>query len=48
MAVRGANRFLILEAFETRIENDKETEFGRALDEINKIALLRLQAMSEV
>ena len=48
MAVRGANRFLILEAFETRIENDKETEFGRALDEINKIGLLRLQAMCEV
>ncbi len=48
MAVRGANRFLILEAFESRIENDTETEFARALDEINKIALLRLHAMCDV
>ena len=47
MAVRGANRFLILDAFESRIDNDHETEFARALDEINKIALLRLQALCE-
>jgi len=47
MAVRGANRFRILEAFEARIKNDRDTEFKQALDEINKIALLRLQAMCE-
>jgi OHCU decarboxylase len=42
MAVRGSNRFLILEAFETRIHHDSATEFATALAEINKIALFRL------
>ncbi len=44
-AVKGSNRFQILEAFETRIHNDSEQEFAQALEEINKIALFRLQAM---
>ena len=42
MAVRGSNRFLILEAFERRIQNSPEEEFQTALTEINKIALFRL------
>ena len=43
MAVKGANRHLILSAFEERIENDIDTEFDTAIKEINKIALFRLQ-----
>ena len=42
MAVRGKSRGEILEAFERRIGNDAETEFRTALQEVHKIALLRL------
>lgn len=42
MAVRGADRYKILAAFETRLENSPEQEFERAIDEINKIAAFRL------
>ncbi|WP_434362393.1 2-oxo-4-hydroxy-4-carboxy-5-ureidoimidazoline decarboxylase [Parasalinivibrio latis] len=45
MAVKGANRHLILEAFERRLENDAETEFNTAIEEINKIALFRLREL---
>lgn len=45
MAVRGSNRHKILQAFETRIHHDVDAEFSVALQEINKIARLRLQAM---
>ena len=45
MAVKGSNRHQILAAFEERIHNQAETEFARALAEINKIALFRLQAL---
>jgi len=45
MAVKGSNRHQILAAFEERIHNSPEQEFARALAEINKIALFRLQAM---
>lgn len=45
MAVKGSNRHEILAAFETRIHNSPETEFSRALEEINKIALFRLSTM---
>ena len=45
MAVKGSNRHQILSAFEERIHNAKETEFSRALAEINKIALFRLQVL---
>ena len=45
MAVKGANRAQILAAFETRIGNDHDTEFATALNEVKKIALLRLQDM---
>lgn len=45
MAVKGSNRHQILAAFETRIHNSPEDEFARALEEINKIALFRLNDM---
>jgi OHCU decarboxylase len=45
MAVKGSNRLQILEAFETRIHNDIDTEFEQAIKEINKIALFRLEAL---
>jgi OHCU decarboxylase len=45
MAVKGANRYQILESFEMRLGNDSETEFATALNEINKIALFRLRDM---
>jgi len=45
MAVKGSNRHQILAAFEERIHNSPEVEFARALAEINRIALFRLQQM---
>jgi len=45
MAVRNSNRQEILAGFTTRLENNLETEFARAISEIHKIARLRLQAM---
>jgi OHCU decarboxylase len=45
MAVKGANRRLILAAFEQRLENDGETELEQSIGEIHKIARLRLEAM---
>jgi OHCU decarboxylase len=45
MAVKGSNRHQILAAFEERIHNSTEAEFTRALAEINKIALFRLQTL---
>lgn len=45
MAVRGSNRFQILDAFEKRIHHDIDTEFKQALIEINKIALFRLETL---
>ncbi len=47
MAVRGSRREAILAAFETRLENDAATEFGRAIAEIHKIARLRLEALDD-
>lgn len=44
-AVKGSNRHEILAAFEARLHNTPEQEFKTALDEINKIALFRLQAL---
>ena len=43
MAVKGRRPDEILAAFETRLLNDPETEFGTALSEIEKIAMLRIQ-----
>lgn len=42
MAVKGGDRHTILAAFEERLHNDPETEFQRALQEIHRIAALRL------
>lgn len=45
MAVKGSDRQQILAAFEERLNHTPEQEFARALAEIDKIALFRLQAM---
>lgn len=45
MAVRGASKADILAAFERRLENDAETEFAEALRQIERITLLRLEAL---
>jgi OHCU decarboxylase len=45
MAVRDGNRHAILAAFESRLENDAETEFETAMREIHKIARLRLESL---
>ena len=45
MAVRGSNRHAILAGFEERLNNEQRTEFARAIDEIHRIARLRLEAM---
>ena len=46
MAVRGSNRHQILAGFEQRIQHAPDVEFERALDEINHIAMLRLQTLA--
>jgi OHCU decarboxylase len=45
MAVKGSDRHQILAAFEQRIHHTRDQEFRCALDEINHIALFRLQAL---
>ncbi|MGC5701217.1 2-oxo-4-hydroxy-4-carboxy-5-ureidoimidazoline decarboxylase [Pseudomonas sp. NFXW11] len=45
MAVKGSNRHQILAAFESRIHNSVDAEFKCALEQINKIALFRLQTL---
>jgi OHCU decarboxylase len=45
LAVRGLDRSQILAAFAERLENDYEVEFETALQEIHKIARLRLDAL---
>lgn len=44
LAVKGRTRAEILEAFEQRVEHDPETEFATALEQVHRIALLRLEA----
>ena len=46
MAVRGANREEILAAFEQRLRNAPAAEFRTALEQVNRIARLRLLAMA--
>jgi len=46
IAVWGKSRYEILDAFETRLENDFDSEFGIAMEEIHKIAALRLQRLN--
>lgn len=43
MAVAGKDKQQILEAFERRLQNSREQEFACALDEIDRIALLRME-----
>jgi OHCU decarboxylase len=45
MAVRNKSRKEILEAFETRLENDYDEELENALLEIHRIARMRLIAL---
>jgi OHCU decarboxylase len=45
MAVRNRNRYQIFDAFEQRLKNDPELEFDTAIEEIHKIARLRLEAL---
>jgi len=47
MAVRESKRSQILDAFSSRLDNDYNTEFETALQEIHKIARLRLAALEE-
>ena len=42
LAVKGRHRAEVLEAFEVRIENSPEQEFETALEQVHRIALLRL------
>ena len=45
MAVRGVERAAVLDAFERRLRNDERAELRAALAEIDRIALLRLEAL---
>lgn len=45
MAVRNSNRQEILAAFASRLDNDYDTEFETAIEQIHMIAEMRLQAM---
>jgi len=47
IAVKGHDRHSILAAFRARINNDPETEFHTALEQINHIAFFRLMALVE-
>ncbi|SFU76200.1 2-oxo-4-hydroxy-4-carboxy-5-ureidoimidazoline decarboxylase [Halomonas korlensis] len=44
MAVKGSDRYAILDAFETRLENDPAEERRTAVEQINRIARFRLEA----
>ena len=45
IAVRGLDRGDILDAFRRRLANDADTEFDTAIEQIHKIARLRLDAL---
>ncbi len=45
LAVKGKGRAEILQNFEHRVHNPPETEFRTALNEVHKIALLRLREL---
>ncbi len=47
LAVKGHDRAGILEAFRRRAGNDPATEIREALDQVHRIARLRLQALAE-
>lgn len=43
LAVRGRSRGEILRVFRRRVGNDRETEFAEALEQVHRIARLRLE-----
>lgn len=45
IAVKGLTKDDILSAFETRIDNSRETEFATACAQVEKIARLRLESL---
>lgn len=47
MAVKGSNRHIILDAFETRLKNDPVQERHTVIEQINRIAQFRLEARAE-
>lgn len=46
LAVKGYDRGGILDAFRRRVENDPDIEFRTALDQVHRIARLRLLALA--
>lgn len=44
IAVKGRNRYQIMDAIEERLRNDRDTEFATCLDQIGQIARFRLDA----
>lgn len=44
IAVKGRNRYQIMDAIEERLQNDRDTEFAACLDQIGQIARFRLDA----
>jgi 2-oxo-4-hydroxy-4-carboxy-5-ureidoimidazoline decarboxylase len=48
IAVKGRGKDAILDAFERRLQNDQLTEFATALEQIERIALLRLKDQLDV
>lgn len=44
-AVKGFHRSDILAAFERRVKNDTEAEFNEAINQVHRIAKLRLEAL---
>jgi OHCU decarboxylase len=47
LAVAGRTRAEILAAFETRLANDRDTEFVTALQQIDRIARIRLEMLAK-
>ena len=43
LAVKGATKEIVLEAFERRIDNPRETEFQTALDQVRRIVRFRIE-----
>lgn len=47
LAVKGRHRAQILENFRARVDTEPEAELAEALDQVRRIALLRLEAMAQ-
>lgn len=45
IAVKGLSRYQIMDAVETRLKNDRATEFRTCLEQIGRIARFRLDAL---